>query len=141
MGKFKVGDKVCKASGYHYVGEVVGVYTKTTGETRYDIEFVGIGMLHIFGENGLIKLQDNTYRACTDIMSNLTNVLDMVREREGQKQKVLFDTTYSEESIIDLPEDLDSMYYSDEYKSLPESDDGHFTRGTFDVKIVWKDDV
>ena len=79
MSEFKVGDKVCKAKGYHYVGEIVAVYEKTTGETRYDVEFVGIGMLHIFG-SGLIKLDDFDYQYCERMMKEICSYLDDVRK-------------------------------------------------------------
>lgn len=82
--EFEIGDKVCKAKGYHYVGEVVGKYKKTTGETRYDIEFVGIGMLHIFG-NELIKLDEFDYNYCKDMMGQVCSYLDDVRSDANEK--------------------------------------------------------
>lgn len=77
--EFNVGDKVCKKKGYHYVGTVVAKYQKLTGETRYDIEFVGIGMLHIFG-NDLILLSDTQYNECALYMRGMCDLLDAVRD-------------------------------------------------------------
>ena len=52
--KYNIGDWVKKYSGYDFVGVVRSVYTKTTGEIRYDVEEGKSGMLHIFNEDQLV---------------------------------------------------------------------------------------
>lgn len=53
---FYVGNKVRKASGYAFKGEVVGVVHKLNGQTRYVVECTVPGcegMLHIFRHDQL----------------------------------------------------------------------------------------
>lgn len=51
--KYKVGDLVYKDSGdYKYYGEVVSVFDKLSGATRYVVENED-GMLFIFNESQL----------------------------------------------------------------------------------------
>ena len=60
--KYKVGDWVKKYSGYEFIGEVRSVYTKTTGEIRYDVEEGKSGMLHIFNEDQLVPFNGKSVR-------------------------------------------------------------------------------
>jgi hypothetical protein len=53
MGKFKIGDKVCKPKGYAFDGIVVAVFNNTNGDVRIVAELEGNGMLHIFSESQL----------------------------------------------------------------------------------------
>lgn len=52
---------------------------------------------------------------------------------------LLFEKTYSDESLIDLPEDVGdavSVDYSDTYKKLPQDEHG-YRKGSFKVTIEW----
>lgn len=51
----------------------------------------------------------------------------------------IFMKTYSEESMVDLEEDIAYMYHEDDYKKIPEDEDG-FKKGTFTVTIIWNND-
>lgn len=53
--KFKVGDKVDKATGYTFPGTVVSVFQTMAGKNRVVVEMDVHGLLHIFNEDGLIK--------------------------------------------------------------------------------------
>lgn len=57
--KFKVGDKVDKATGYSFPGTVVSVFQNTKGAIRLVVEMDGYGLLHIFNEDGLVKTNEN----------------------------------------------------------------------------------
>ena len=77
--KFKVGDKVCKTSGYHYFGVVKASYEVSPNQWRYDVMFDTIGMLHIFGDQ-LMSLSDEDYQACSLHMKQMCTILNLVRE-------------------------------------------------------------
>lgn len=50
----------------------------------------------------------------------------------------IFEKNYSDESLIDLPEDVwDAINDSPD---VPEPEDNGFTRGTFKVTVEWIDD-
>jgi hypothetical protein len=52
---FKKGDKVSKQGGdYRFDGNIVGVFTKLSGEVRYCVED-DRGVLHIYSAKNLIK--------------------------------------------------------------------------------------
>ena len=53
--KFKVGDKVDKATGYKFPGTVVSVFHNTKGQLRYVVELEEDGLLYIFNESNLVK--------------------------------------------------------------------------------------
>lgn len=57
--KFKIGDKVDKATGYSFPGTVVSVFITTTGKVRLVVEMDNYGLLHIFNEEGLKKTNEN----------------------------------------------------------------------------------
>lgn len=57
--KFKVGDKVNKITGYSFPGTVVSVFTTTAGKIRLVVEMDNYGLLHIFNEDGLKKIDEN----------------------------------------------------------------------------------
>ena len=57
--KFKVGDKVDKVSGYSFPGTVVSVFITTTGKVRLVVEMDNFGLLHIFNEDNLKKIDEN----------------------------------------------------------------------------------
>ena len=50
--KMQIGDKVEKISGYRFIGTVVSVFKKVTGEERLIVENSD-GLLHIFKEENL----------------------------------------------------------------------------------------
>lgn len=52
--EYKVGDKVEKAKGYRFPGVVVSVFATMAGDTRYVVEMVGFGLLHIFNSEQLV---------------------------------------------------------------------------------------
>ena len=56
--KFKIGDKVDKLTGYKFPGTVVSVFETTAGKIRLVVEMDNYGLLHIFNEDGLIKIND-----------------------------------------------------------------------------------
>lgn len=58
MSKFKVGDRVFKPKGYKFPGTVVSVFESTSGETRIVAEMEDNGMLHIFNESQLEKIEN-----------------------------------------------------------------------------------
>ena len=62
FSKYNVGDWVRKHKGYEFIGEVRSVYTKTTGEIRYDVEEAKSGMLHIFNEDQLVPFDGKAVR-------------------------------------------------------------------------------
>lgn len=51
FGKFKIGDRVDKVSGYRFPGTVCAVFFNSKQELRYVVELDG--MLHIFNEEQL----------------------------------------------------------------------------------------
>jgi len=54
--KFKIGDKATKPNGYKFNCTIVAVFTNTKGEVRVVGEHED-GLLHIFNENQLEKVQ------------------------------------------------------------------------------------
>ena len=54
--KFKVGDRAHKPKGYKFPCTIVSVFETTKGETRIVAEMEGYGMLHIFNEEQLEKI-------------------------------------------------------------------------------------
>lgn len=54
--KFKVGDWVKKPKGYEFPGTVVSVFQTTNHQTRYVVEMIEYGLLHIFNEDQLAKV-------------------------------------------------------------------------------------
>lgn len=59
MYKFEVGDKVFKPKGYKFPGTIVSIFKTTSGETRIVAEMEDNGMLHIFNENQLEKIEND----------------------------------------------------------------------------------
>lgn len=53
--KFKVGDKVNKATGYKFPGTVVSVFETTAGDVRLVVEMDEYRLLHVFNEGQLQK--------------------------------------------------------------------------------------
>ena len=61
MAKFQNGDLVIKNKGdYQFIGEVVGVFLKRSGITRYNVED-GRGCVHIFNEDQLEPWKETFY--------------------------------------------------------------------------------
>jgi hypothetical protein len=50
---------------------------------------------------------------------------------------IIFEKDYSDESLIDLAEDIQDAVFDDNL-DIPKDDHG-FRKGTFVVKVVWED--
>lgn len=87
--QFHEGDKVAKAKGYHYAGTIVSVYQKTTGETRYDVEFIQLGMVHIYSAEQLIPITQEQFNDCADAMRVFTTTLNRARNEYQTRQQEL----------------------------------------------------
>jgi hypothetical protein len=58
--KFKVGDKAHKPKGYKFPCTIVGVFETIAGEVRVIGEMDEYGLLHIFNEDQLEKVPQQT---------------------------------------------------------------------------------
>ena len=58
MSKFKVGDKAIKPKGYEFPCTIVGVFETLAGNVRVVGEMTDYGLLHIFNETQLEKVED-----------------------------------------------------------------------------------
>jgi hypothetical protein len=54
--KFKIGDKAYKPNGYKFPCTIVSVFKNLNGDIRVVAEMESYGLLHIFNENQLEKL-------------------------------------------------------------------------------------
>jgi hypothetical protein len=54
--KFKIGDKAYKPKGYKFPCTIVSVFETTKGEIRVVAEMDEYGLLHIFNEGQLEKI-------------------------------------------------------------------------------------
>ena len=57
--KFKVGDMARKPKGYEFPCTIVSVFKTKKGKVRVVGEMDGYGLLHIFNEDQLIKINNN----------------------------------------------------------------------------------
>lgn len=55
--KFKVGDKAHKPKGYAFPCTIVSVFETVAGNVRVVAEMDGFGLLHIFNEDQLEKVE------------------------------------------------------------------------------------
>ncbi len=60
MNKFEVGDKAYKPKGYKFPCTIVAIFKTTEGKTRLVGEMDDNGMLHIFNEDQLEKVNNAT---------------------------------------------------------------------------------
>ncbi len=58
--KFKVGDKAHKTKGYKFPCTIVGVFETIKGDVRVVGEMDEFGLLHIFNEDQLEKVPQQT---------------------------------------------------------------------------------
>jgi len=58
MSKFEVGDKAIKPKGYAFPCTVVGVFETLAGNVRVVGEMDEYGLLHIFNETQLEKVEN-----------------------------------------------------------------------------------
>ena len=56
--KFKVGDKAYKPKGYKFPCTIVSIFLNTKGQARIVAEMEDNGMLHIFNERQLEKIEE-----------------------------------------------------------------------------------
>lgn len=57
MQKFKIGDKAYKPKGYKFPCTIVSIFKTTSGKVRIVAEMQDNGMLHIFNEKQLEKVE------------------------------------------------------------------------------------
>ena len=57
--KFKVGDMARKHKGYEFPCTIVSVFKTKKGNVRVVGEMDGYGLLHIFNEDQLVKINNN----------------------------------------------------------------------------------
>lgn len=57
MNKFNIGDKAYKSKGYKFPCTIVSVFTTVKGDIRIVGEMDGFGLLHIFNEKQLDKVE------------------------------------------------------------------------------------
>lgn len=55
--KFKIGDKIIKPEGYPFSGEIRAAFTNRSGDWRYVVEHDCGGLLHIFNDLQLRKIE------------------------------------------------------------------------------------
>lgn len=58
--KFKVGDKAIKTKGYSFPCTIVSVFKTKKGDIRIVGEMDNYGLLHIFNEDQLEKVDENS---------------------------------------------------------------------------------
>jgi hypothetical protein len=57
MSKFKVGDKAIKTRGYEFPCTIISVFETLKGDIRVVGEMDNYGLLHIFNESQLTKVE------------------------------------------------------------------------------------
>jgi len=81
--KFKVGDKVVKTKGYHFVGEVMSAFKYNQGGVeveRYDVKHAVTDMLHVFSPDQLGIIDEAGYKVLELTLGAFSAVADFARE-------------------------------------------------------------